>query len=702
MKDTQQKSKDLLGMDCDTFQSCVLIMQDRYGKFMEASKENRMNVLASLLGLGIYDELEKLAKAKLTDVNRDVKTIKEVIAKLETDVSIEESLQTESGQIEVSLVVANDDLKTARDELAGYQKQLTEIEGFVREMSTLEQEVKAKTDSYTDKKARKEKLENDVFLTESFLKNEQTILDKCAELDKTRLAIASLDGRVQLLNDKKQRCAKVNLEIVQIKNSRNGIAGQLKTISESLKDKDELEAVVKDSTVEAELEAILKKESEYKTLDTKRQITVQRCCSMEKQSEMLADAQCVDIEKAQCRFLKSAKEAKKTLDESKQELKELNEAIDKLGYNIYERDRLLSEVKTYREAKDRLSKMAADNATADELYKQHVELSNRLNNLDIEIKGLSDEIAVLEKDTGGLAELKSTVDGLLRYEKQIMDLPKAKQFVESSNEEISHLTVDLSGLQEAIDKANIRLAEIQGLTGDKHFTELNQLQKTQDIRILESKISDLNRQIGTIKAKLEVIVGQKVQLQEKQSELQSAAKSASQLQILVEAFSQDGIPYQIIRDIVPELEASANEILGQMTGGRMRLEFITEKIVKSNKAKEVATLEIIIIDVDNGTLPYLSRSGGQKVRAALANSFALAMIKASRVGLQLGMLFIDEPSFLDVDGIEGYCQALETIHNRYPEMRILAISHDENMKSRFPQQLYVDITENGSKVQRAA
>ena len=137
-----------------------------------------------------------------------------------------------------------------------------------------------------------------------------------------------------------------------------------------------------------------------------------------------------------------------------------------------------------------------------------------------------------------------------------------------------------------------------------------------------------------------------------------------------------------------------------MTAGRMRLEFITEKVLKSNKEKEIATLEIIIIDVDNGILPYLSRSGGQKVRAALANSFALAMIKASRVGLQLGMLFIDEPSFLDDDGVEGYCTALETIHNRYPEMRILAISHDQEMKSRFPQQLFVEMIDGISKVRR--
>jgi exonuclease SbcC len=74
------------------------------------------------------------------------------------------------------------------------------------------------------------------------------------------------------------------------------------------------------------------------------------------------------------------------------------------------------------------------------------------------------------------------------------------------------------------------------------------------------------------------------------------------------------------------------------------------------------------------------------------------MIKASRVGLQLGMLFVDEPPFLDAEGAEAYCSALQFIHSKYPEMRIVAISHDENMKSAFPQQITVDVTDQGSKV----
>ena len=81
--DTQKKIVNMLGMDADTFRSCVLLMQDQYGRFMEAQPEDRMGVLANLLGLGIYEKLEDEARKELTDVNREIKVLKKETEDLE-------------------------------------------------------------------------------------------------------------------------------------------------------------------------------------------------------------------------------------------------------------------------------------------------------------------------------------------------------------------------------------------------------------------------------------------------------------------------------------------------------------------------------------------------------------------------------------------------------------------------------------------
>ena len=86
------------------------------------------------------------------------------------------------------------------------------------------------------------------------------------------------------------------------------------------------------------------------------------------------------------------------------------------------------------------------------------------------------------------------------------------------------------------------------------------------------------------------------------------------------------------------------------------------------------------------------------MKSSLAVILALAEIKSKTAGMQLGMLFIDEPPFLDGDGIQAYCDALVTIQRRYPDLKIMAITHDPTMKARFPQSIDVVKTENGSKV----
>jgi exonuclease SbcC len=63
------------------------------------------------------------------------------------------------------------------------------------------------------------------------------------------------------------------------------------------------------------------------------------------------------------------------------------------------------------------------------------------------------------------------------------------------------------------------------------------------------------------------------------------------------------------------------------------------------------------------------------------------------------MLFIDEPPFLDEEGVQAYCDALEAIQSRYENMKVMAITHNQAMKERFPQSIEVIKTEEGSKVQ---
>jgi len=82
--DTQAEIEKLLGMDSMTFRSCALIMQDQYGLFLQAKKDERMAILAKLLGLGIYGVMELDSKKKLSEQRKELASKKEAV-RIKTD-----------------------------------------------------------------------------------------------------------------------------------------------------------------------------------------------------------------------------------------------------------------------------------------------------------------------------------------------------------------------------------------------------------------------------------------------------------------------------------------------------------------------------------------------------------------------------------------------------------------------------------------
>ena len=231
----------------------------------------------------------------------------------------------------------------------------------------------------------------------------------------------------------------------------------------------------------------------------------------------------------------------------------------------------------------------------------------------------------------------------------------------------------------------------------KETFSTNMVQETdRQIRSNKETLGELQIQKGVLLERLENIDTMRGEISTLNNGIAVAAGRADCYEALKQAFSQDGVPHQIIRNIIPHITDTTNNILGQMTGGTMGVEFVMERTVKG-KDGDKATLDVLINEYGKTTLPYASKSGGEKVKASLAVILALSEIKATAAGIQLGMLFIDEPPFLDDEGAQAYVDALETIRDRYSDVKIMAITHDDAMKARFGQAVTVIKTDDGSK-----
>lgn len=748
IKDTQDKIINTLGMDSLTFKSCALIMQDQYGLFLQAEKESRMTILGNLLGLGIYLDMENIAGNRLKDINRELMARKQTIKVHSDNIQAagnpESQLEEENKDLNQQLVVMDEQqkerdrlnliLSTKTEASIRADKLKTSINTLNAKKASTGQLISTQQSIIDDSKAF---LERELEILEG-VKRYDTLAERAKELISGNAVFLAKKQEYQRALDDKQ--AAFNEKENQLSNYSNYKARRLTYTSldqeDFLKSKVDEYITKKQELASAEKIAddyiristkLSEKKTAYSSDKASYEATLAQCetviNNLKNKAELLSNSGCIDSENAKCKFLEDAQRAKHKLetypaeiDKWKQEqftkhqqfeneIQSIESEMISLGYDA--------------EAVRRMRKEAAD-------LEGYVKLLENLNIKKEQVKALDENIE-RAKEALTVAEQKykdaeikafklceeveecskagreyEEVNSQLEQEKIWLDmknqLPVYREKLQTATNRLKELETESSELiKELADKAEDLTMEEEGIKDIESY-RLAVSQWEELIKTSNDKIMSIQMNIGALRQKVEDIKKIEIAISDIQAGIKVLSQEAADYETLKNAFSQDGIPHNIIRSILPQITSTANNILGQMTGGKMGIEFKTEKVLKSNSKKEVVTLDIFIEEYGKGILPYLSKSGGEKVKSSLSVILALAEIKSTCAGIQLGMLFIDEPPFLDGDGIQAYCDALETIQNRYGSIKIMAITHDPTMKARFPQNLDVVKTEQGSKV----
>jgi len=207
---------------------------------------------------------------------------------------------------------------------------------------------------------------------------------------------------------------------------------------------------------------------------------------------------------------------------------------------------------------------------------------------------------------------------------------------------------------------------------------------------LKKRMAD--ERVGGARQQLAALDAFERQRAERRAELDRLAHILGLDEELREAFGKRGVPAMIIETAVPELEASANELLNRMTDGRMHVRIETQKEIKTGEVREA--LDILISD-ELGTRAYELYSGGEAFRVNFAIRIALSRLLARRAGAQLRSLFIDEGfGTQDARGREHLVAAINSIQDDFD--RILVITHIDELRDAFPARIEVTKTPQGS------
>lgn len=732
MKLTQAKIERLLGMDCNTFCSIALIRQDAYGLFLEASSDRRMEVLSALLGLDIYTRMEELSRLKAKDIRREIAATKERITILNEQVEKKADLLEEENRL--------------TSEIAEAEKRIAEYEAIIKEaeqQEALRQEV---LERFKEKQRVASEYETDLTLKKLQKMDADNRLSwatkAAAGMEEAKIAVDTLElakAHLEDFNDDVARYKELTAELAKLEDVVSTETCRVQTATAErdtaavcLSKKAEVEAaavelqqVTKDladaqkrldENQEAKL-AYNTAQKHYQEFDSQfreeRSRIESRIAAAEKACDQLQDSGCQTPGLATCKFLADAREAADTLPSLLEDRDALDAQHEELvqpfadaataaearvkatgnpAHDIAQL--LLKQGPLQRKAKEAAeiaaaeAKIAALNARIEESERNGKEAMERIESLQAELEKLLPSINEVRR-------LNAVIVTKQSYVKALEECRVAAAKAESLSPMIEQMEGEIATLEARLETAKAEAEEARARVPEAGSTDVSLCQLS--LSTLRSKATRCASDRGAIQAKLEQVAEAEEQTAKLRQTVASLASMLDDYATLTQAFGLDGIQYMIIRGVVPEIMRQSNDILASMTGGRMAVDIRTEKELKSTK-QMVNSLEVWISSIQGTVRPYLSHSGGEKVKIALAVTLGLADVKARRAGVQLGMLFIDEPPFLDADGTEAYADALSNMASRNPSMRILAISHDPTMKARFSQNIIVSAGEDGSTV----
>lgn len=728
---TQAKIELALGMDCQTFCSVALIRQDAYGLFLEADSDRRMEVLSALLNLGVFVRLEELAKIEASNQRKNLASLKDRMSILAQQIETKEATETELREVE--------------QEVATVSKRIEELEAMIasaQREEALRQEVKLRADEKEREAAALEEKasEKETALAKLTSDRDEALrladmvdaAEKAVEAVTTaRAELERLAPREEELRSKTQRRDAINGDIKKAQAELFRIAKERSVHTELLNCADEIRAAVETlENVRGARSALNRRMSEYSDAKQavasaeakrieflaetrQRQIEIEMLLeTAQKKAALLQDSGCPILENATCAFLKDANEAngqisglENNLEKVKDEdwviylalVGDCNKAnavlseLDDPGVEIQALDQRERSASPIASLSPKLEVAAASIA---ELDRQEASYKMTMSDSEKESKEITESLKDLQVYAAQAAGLRESIKCNEPTAALHAKCTAAKATAEALLERMSDAVCYINSTREAAKIARLSVKEIRESIHES-TSDVDALQR--DKKAKEDVKTALAKRTGSLNEKLELIADAHKQHEEYRVETSKAARDLNDYSTLAQCFGIDGIQYMIIRSVVPEIMHRANDILAAMTGGRMAVDFRTEREQKSNQ-KIVNSLDVWITSLNGGSRPYSSHSGGEKVKIALAVTLALADVKARRAGIQLGMLQIDEPPFLDADGTDAYADALNNMAARNPNIKILAISHDPVMAARFPQRILVHHGDNGSWV----
>ncbi len=727
--ETERLIERTLRMSFETFTNSSFIQQGRADTFTTNSPAERKRILAEILELGYYDELEGRAKerfksreAQLGDERRlEEGWAAEIARKPEIQAELDR-LRVQLATLETQVGLLDEQATLARDRVAhleSLQQQVEETEarlqrfsedrariattlGERRSLRTQAQAVLARAAEVETAGAELDAVRAELELTTQ-KQHEFLPLERAREAAMRTLAAeqARLEGEVaqreRRLAEVRQACAR--LPALQVELRR--VQQEAKVLSQVEAQHGELQTVVGRAREEA---------AEKRTINA--QLKKEMFTLREQMNELEQLSTCPT-----CRRAMDADHKQRLRNEYvaqgtrlRDEFRAFEAVCRDLDATVVRDEGLLADAAKALQEREaihrRLALTESQLTQADEARRQldvlQAELGERQRALKDQnfapeertrLARLEKRIAMLGYDDRRHLSLRTRAAELAGVDRERQLLEQARLSAEHLDAQIAELAANLQRLEEecAADEQRVGQLRAQTQTLPAERQRLGEL--TVQAAEAHRTRDEIRDQCMFAQSKLDNCAFLERKQRESLARQDALRREQSIYGDLAYAFGRRGVQAMIIETAIPEIEEEANRILARMTDGRMHVKFETQRDTRSGIGT-IETLDIKISD-ELGTRSYEMFSGGEGFRVNFSIRIALSRLLAHRAGTRLQTLVVDEGfGSQDQEGRDRIVEAIQAIESEFE--KILIITHLEDLRDRFPVRIEVSKTPRGS------
>jgi len=719
-KEVTKSIESLIGMDYDSFTHSVVMTQGEFEALTEAKPAKRKELFMKMFGLTKYEDYLKEVKNRKTNLNAEMENISGQIKILEADVEKEsetrksleeaekefEKVESEVTKTELNKRRIEEDLNKASGDKKDYDNLLERLASLKEEIGSRQSELESKQEEYKEILRAEEELKE----IQPKIERYNELEPKLKELQEKYIQNLELTGNIgklektieerrkSYLNEIERLTSEKEESIKLIQENSNRVKSLEVEIAELGDPESEIVTLEKNKKrIESEKDAALKRSSEFETkissinetLETLEKTTEPKCpvcggdLTEEKKEERVKH---LENEKS------SLEAEKKKVDEElrrlKKELKSIEEEIkqkEKASKNLTQKRTELQNLKNkISELQTKVEKQENELKTKQETFSEErfvEEEKKKIKQLEEQIKSLKYDRELHSRLEGEFGELKEApqkaaalTEKVSRKEKVVKEIEKLEKIIEEKK-----------GAYEADEKRKSNLEDAV-----RRWEELDK-----EFRKIEAKLSELQTRKGEAKQNVEnlnrslqEIKGKREQLEKIRKEYNEKQVVSNRLSILEEAFSKDGIPFRMLKKIVPLVAAKSTELLHKLTEAQLGIEI--------NMDEDKIYVKVLEAGKSNHVGRY---SGGEKMRINFALRLAISEILTKMGGknAKIESLMIDEGfGALDDDGRQAIINIFNLLGGSFK--KIIAITHIKEVQEMFPVQVRVEKVGDFSRI----